>query len=212
MAIPEPTPIYHITHLRHLTLIIERGGLHSKSFISRAGWDYTNIAHSNIQDQRATTWVPCGRQGVLLDYVPFYFAPRSPMLCAIWHGRVAGYTEGQPPIIHLVSTAQAVKLDGHPFVFTDGHGIMVFTDFFDDLSNLNAIDWEIMRARYWADTATDNDRSRRRQAEFLIHEFCPWTLITEIGVMTAQMRQQVEEILSQADHKPLVTVRRGWYY
>jgi len=149
---------------------------------------------------------------MLHDYVPFYFAPRSPMLCAIWYGMVEGYTEGQQSIIHLVSTVQAVHLDGRLFVFTDGHGIMAFTDFFNDLSDLNAVDWEVMHAHYWADTPADNDRKRRRQAEFLVHKFFPWRLITEIGVMNQNMRQQVEDILVHTTHRPIVTVQRGWYY
>jgi ssDNA thymidine ADP-ribosyltransferase, DarT len=212
MEIPAPTPIYHITHISHLASMIGIGGLHCNSFMKQNGMAYTNIAHSNIQDRRAITRVPCGPRGLLHDYVPFYFAPRCPMLCAIWYGRVEAYTEGQRPIIHLVSSVQAVEAGGWPFVFTDGHGTMVFTDFFEDLIYLDRIDWDVMHTRYWNDTLEDNDRKRRRQAEFLVHQFFPWELIAEIGVINTKIGKQVEEGLSLAVHKPLVTVQRGWYY
>lgn len=40
------------------------------------------IAHNTIQDRRAQTYVPCLPGGNPHDYVPFYFAPCSPMLYA----------------------------------------------------------------------------------------------------------------------------------
>ncbi len=177
-----------------------------------AGTAYTSIAHRTIQDRRATTLVPCGPGGTLHDYVPFYFAPRSPMLYTISRGNVERYDEGQSPIVHLGTTIEAVQAAGQPFVFTDGHAIMAFTSFHTDLARLDIIDWEVMRAQYWADTADDLDRKRRRQAEFLTYTVCPWTLITEIGVYNRQVQVEVEHALSNSPHRPVVHVRRDWYY
>jgi len=42
-------------------------------------------------------------------YVAFYFGPRSVMLYQLHTGWVEGYREGQEPLIHLVSTSQAVE-------------------------------------------------------------------------------------------------------
>ena len=83
---------------------------------------------------------------MLYDYVPFYFAPRSPMLCAISHGRVKSYLN-QADVIHLVSTVDKVKNDGLRFVFTDGHAIMAFSQFYNDLGDLDKVDWKVMEAR-----------------------------------------------------------------
>jgi len=141
------TPIYHITHLRNLPGILELGGLYANSATARRGVEHVNIAHQSIQDRRATTRVPLPPGGVLHDYVPFYFAPRSPMLYAIHRGNVQGYTEGQTFIVHLVTTAEAIAASGQPFVFTDGHAIMAFTSFYNDLRQLDQVDWDIMRAR-----------------------------------------------------------------
>lgn len=184
----------------------------SKAEIEGRKTSYKNIAYDELQDRRSTTIVPCGPGGVLHDYVPFYFAPRSPMLLAIHKGYVEGYTAGQDSIIYLVSTAQAVEQASGKFAFTDGHGIMTITDFFDDLQNLDKIDWAIMKEKYWANTEDDGDRKRRRQAEFLIHSSCPWNLISDIVVIDKQTEEVVLELLKEAGHKPRVRVKPSWYY
>ena len=50
--------------------------------------------------------MPCGPGGTIHDYVAFYFAPRAPMLYAIYKGNVADYTEGQTPLVYLVGDAR----------------------------------------------------------------------------------------------------------
>lgn len=192
--------------------ILRDGGLKPCAQLRQEGIAYTDIAHQNIQDRRQWTPVPCGPDGLLHDYVPFYFAPRSPMLYVISQGGVEGYAEGQAPVVHLVSTAQAVQTAGHSFVFTDGHGIMAMTDFFDDLMQLDTIDWQVMEMRYWHDTPTDGDRKRRRQAEFLVHQSFPWALVHEIGVMTPAIAERVDQALQGQPYRPPVVVRREWYY
>lgn len=175
--------------------------------------EYTDIAHQNIQDRRATVRVPCGEQGVLHDYVPFYFAPRSPMLFAISRGNVAGYQEGQTQVIYLVADAESVESNGIDFAFTDGHAIMGYSSFYNELAGLDCvIDWDLMNSRYWSDTEEDPDRKRRRQAEFLVYNCCPWHLIREIGVINSQVQRQVEELLRNINPCPPVRVYSNWYY
>jgi hypothetical protein len=74
------------------------------------------------------------------------------------------------------------------------------------------IDWQIMRAKYWNDNNDDNDRKRRRQAEFLVHHYCPWTLIKEIGVINDNIKTKVEKILQNQKHQPSVKIYSQWYY
>ncbi len=117
-------------------------------------------------------------------------------------------------MIYLVTTAQKVAENGVPFVFSDGHGIASFTDWYCDLADLNKIDWEVIQSRYWADTLEDGDRKRRRQAEFLIHRFCPWSLILGIAVLNDKMKKQVEAILARfpGEKRIQVVVKTDWYY
>lgn len=206
------TAIYHITHVENLPTIIQRGRLLCPVFLVEQNLSHLNIAHQNIQSRRVQKKVPLAPFGVLHDYVPFYFAPRSPMLYTINRGNVEGYSDGQTPIIHLVTSAEVVADEKRPFVFTDGHAIIAISKFYNDLGNLDQIDWKLMKAKYWRDTDEDGDRLRRRNAEFLIYHFLPWTLIHEIGVINKTIGEKVEDMLSEQPHRPLVKIRGEWYY
>ena len=208
-----PIPIYHITHINNLPSILKSGGLIANGRLRQEGINYLDIAHGGIQDRRAKIRVPCGADGVLHNYVPFYFAPRSPMLYAIHKGYVEGYAQGQNPVIHLVFEAEAIEASNLDFAFTDGHAVVAYSCFYNAFELLETvIDWEIMEATYWADTDEDGDKKRRRQAEFLVHNFCPWTLITKIGVMNITIQSQVLQMLQNFNHQPTVTVYPNWYY
>jgi hypothetical protein len=206
------TSIYHITHKDNLRGIVENGAIVAQSLIQQHAVDFCSIAHSNIQDRRAHTPVPCGPEGFLHDYIPFYFAPRSPILYAIHMGNVDGCTVGQADIVYLVTSAQQIESKGLKFVFTDGHGTMAFSDFFDDLADLDEVDWQIMKAKYWVDTDQDPDRKRRRQAEFLIHRRLDWSMIEEIGTMNKGVQNEVIAMIDNAGYQPPVNIRRKWYY
>lgn len=138
----------------------------------------------------------------------------SPILLQLKTGRVEGYIEGQKPLVYLKTTAQTVADAGRRFVFSNGHGIAVFTDWFDDLNRLNEVDWGMVYQRYWSDNVNDMDRQRRKQAEFLVYQFCPWGLIQEIGVLNGQTKTRIEALLVQfkSDHRPEVNIRANWYY
>jgi hypothetical protein len=166
-------PIYHITHINNLPSIIQHDGLFCDTLTSNYCLTPLGIAHQHIKQRRAGREVPVAAGGTLADYVPFYFAPRSPMLYAIHKHQVTGYNEGQHDILHLVVTIQRVARSGLSFAFTDGHADVKMSRFFDHLSNLDQIDWAIMPEKYWNDTQQDTDRKRRRQAEFLIYRNSP---------------------------------------
>lgn len=200
--------IYHITHINNLERIIAEGGLQCDRSAQKL--KAVNIGHKHIKARRMNRQVPVGPGGTVGDYVPFYFAPRSPMLYAINGGWVEGYNAGQRPVIYLCSSAESVSDAGLQWVFTEGHADMRFTDFFDDLNDLDKVDWNLMGSRYWNDTDEDPDRKRRRQAEFLVHEFFPWELVSYIGVYDRSIAAKVSETIKGGS--PEIGVEQGWYY
>jgi hypothetical protein len=204
--------IYHITHLRNLAQILGYGSLWCDRERLGQGLESVGIAYQHIKDRRARKRVPVGLGGTLADYVPFYFAPRSPMLFAIHRGQVPGYDGGQSSVVHLVTSTEVVAAEPLPFIFTNGHADMAFSRFYDDLRDLDQVDWVIMGERYWNDTPEDGDRKRRRQAEFLVHTSLPWRLIEEIGVISRKAADEVAAALEDAEHRPPVVVRPEWYY
>lgn len=204
--------LYHITHIKNLSSILEYDHLLAHNLIQAKS--YTNIAHQNIQDRRHTKTIPCSKGGVLHDYVPFYFCRRSPMLYAIHKGQVSGYTGTQHDIIYLVAKATDLFESPLSWVFTSGHAVMEFSDFYTEIKDLNQIDWNLIEAEYWHDTDEDNDRKRRRQAEFLVHHKLPWSYIRGIAVYGEQQKQRVEAIINSRNntHKPRAFIRQKWYY
>lgn len=213
-APPQPTHIYRMVHVDTLPTLLARGGLHAPNHTPADGLPYRTIHNTTVQANRRVKAVPCGPGGTVHDYVPFYLGTRSVMLLNLKTGRVPGYGEGQEPLIYLVSTAQAVVVAGHRYVFTDGHGLANFTDWFDDLDRLDAIDWPLLKEKIWRDTPDDNDRQRRKQAEFLVWQSLCWDALLGIGVQTVAMQQRVEQLLRQHPHcKQLpVKVLPKWYY
>ncbi|TXL67478.1 DUF4433 domain-containing protein [Cerasibacillus terrae] len=203
--------LYHITDLDNLESILQQGGLLANNVVNEKGVEYENIAHNNIQDRRSMKTVPLPPNGDLHDYVPFYFAPRSPMLYAIYKGQVEGYELGQEHIIYLVSRTDVIHNAQLKYVFTDGHAVMVFTEFFKDLQELDKIDWDVMNSRYWFDTEEDPDRKRRRQAEFLVHKGIPIDILLGFAVKNEEMKRKVEDVIHKYNFNKPVAIR-DWYY
>lgn len=204
------TQIFHITHVDNLPGIAAGGILCDKERLARA-LDSVNIAYEDLKDRRARTEVTRGPGGTLADYAPFYFAPRSPMLCAIAYNRVPGMEGKQKEVVHLVSECEAVEDAGIGFAFTDGHAIMALSDFYDDLDDLDQVDWNIMKAQYWNNDGI-GEQKRRRQAEFLVEARLPWELVTEIGVATDEMAARTRAAINGVAHQPPVVVHADWYY
>ena len=200
-------PIYHITPIWKLSSIVASGGLNCDAEAPQD--EKGGIAHEHIKERRARRPVTVGPGGTLADYVPFYFAPRSPMLYVNYKKRIPTNPQGQDTILHMVSSTELVVENELAFVFTNGHADIVFSDFFDDLGSLGEIDWGIMEAKYWSNSDED---LWRRQAEFLVHNFFPWNCITKVAVANETVQREVVAILDRSQHTPDVVVEPGWYY
>jgi hypothetical protein len=101
------TAIYHITHVDNLAGMVG-SGVCCDSDCQSGKVSAVNSGHRHIKERRAKVAVPCGPGGVVADYAPFYFAPRSPMLYAIHRGNVDGADHGQAEMVHLVATCEDV--------------------------------------------------------------------------------------------------------
>ena len=149
-----------------------------------------------------------GPDGVLGDYVPFNFCPRSVMLYVISQGLVDGYSEGQGRVIHLVSSVEKVIETGQPYLFTDRHAEPPEAEYFEGLGDLSKLRWDIIESNNWG----GDIRRPIKQAEFLVHQSFPWTGVLEIGAMTKEAVEEVERIVSVAEHRPPAQLHRDWYY
>lgn len=136
------------------------------------------------------------------------------MMLQLHTGRVTNYSEGQTPLIYLVSNVQSVMDAKRKFVFSDGHGIAAYSSWYNSVTGLSKIDWDIVCRRYWQDIDSDPDRQRRKQAEFLVHRICSWELIEKIVVINKDIKIRVESIFERFDsqlHIP-TEIKPEWYY
>ena len=205
--------IMHFTHIKNLPGIFAAGCLQADSLVDRSSALKVEAADLDIKAVRKRVQVPLAPYGCVADYVPFYFAPRSPMLYKLAKSGVANYTDGQDPLVYLVSSAETVASNGATFLFTDGNCASTVTQYSNDLALLeSAVDWEVMRAYMWANTADDPDRMRRRMAEFLVHQRLPVGCLSEVTVRHDTIKQQVNELLRAYSVDLPVRVRSGWYF
>jgi hypothetical protein len=207
-----------MTHIENFPQIIAEGGLVCDAEAASRKLCKQSIAHAELKERRATRPVEklffgqVAADGVLADYVPFYFTTRSPMLYAIKGGYVQHFKGRQSDVVYLVSSAEAVAASKLIWCFTNGHAVEGVTEFYDDLSDLSKVDWEVIRSWSWKNTLADLDRKRRKQAEFLVHKRFPLELVSRIGVFNRAKAELVTKLLEKSAHRPNVTVEPEWYY
>jgi hypothetical protein len=196
--------IVHFTHEDNLPAILEAGALLAPANAEPS----VDVADADIKGRRQSIPVPCGPEGCVADYVPFYFCVRSPMLYRI------KYEIEQRNLIYLVCDTADLEADDREFVFTDGNAATFnLTTFSDDPADLDElVDWELMKAEYWNNTDADPDRKRRRQAECLVYGSVPIKLLRGIGVFNSAARERTQSVLEQAGVETGVTVVRNWYF
>ncbi len=207
-----PTRVLHFTHVDHLPDVALHGLLSDNAAQTR-GLLATAVGNREIKERRRRRLVPLPPGGVVADYVPFYFAPRSPMMYAIDRGNVAEYAGGIDPLVYLVTTVERLHEVRCEVVTTDRNavlGLATFRKGFEELGT--AIDWPLMKSTWWNNTIQEPDRMERRMAECLAHEVVPWEAITEIHVRTAERRTQVEDLLGPGITPGPVHVTPDWYF
>ena len=209
-----PRKLFHITSLENLPAILTTGRLLCDRECRRLADRPRSIANERIKDFRSRRRVQrldgilVAAGGVVADYVPFYFAFRSPMLY-VNSKSPAGKRDGQRNIVYLVTDTQRATAGGSRWCFTDGHAVKGMSEYYDNLADLGNLDWDAIRQPYW--TRTDEDK-RKKQAEFLVYEQIGWERFLGIGVYDKGVQADVETMLLSAAHRPLVKVKREWYF
>lgn len=209
MNIPDPlkTKIYHITHIDNLPSIIREDCIWSDHQRFQRSLTNTNIGYSHIKQRRMKHPVKVAQRGILGQYVPFNFCPRSVMLYVVNQGH-ENYGGGQLNVIHLVSSIGSVINANRPWFFTDRHADLEYALQKDDLMDFNILDWEAINKRYWSDP----DIKEVKQSEFLVYDYIPWECVQRIGVISNNIRQLVQNIINSCAHYPNISVNPEWYY
>lgn len=183
---------FHMTDIDNLESILEHGLLCTNEK-NRLGIKHTNIANNAIQERRAEMRVPCGQGGVVHDYVPFYFTPRSPMLL----GQLNAKNCDQLCIIYICLKIE--KMLWPNVIFTDASANTIQQpSFFDDVAAMPNLSWDLIDANRWK---YEEDEKHKKMAEVLIHQYVPVDKIDAIIAYNDDAKSYVTQILKKYNYE-----------
>jgi hypothetical protein len=97
---------YRITHINNLSLLLQNGIVNKHHL--NADNNFIEIGNPEIIDVRSTTPVKINNYGMIGDYIPFYFTPKSIMLYNIitgyWHPKVLKRNRSEIIVIRCLIT------------------------------------------------------------------------------------------------------------
>lgn len=210
---PSPLKIYHITHCNNLSGIVSEGCLWSDAKRLERCVSTELVGMSMIKQRRLTELiVTCYKGTFVVQYVPFYFCPRSIMLYILYKGNhpEIAYTGGQEPILHLQADVARVvrwaKEQRVRWAFSTRSAGTRYCHFHKSLDKLGEIDWDAVAAQDFRDQAIKDGK----QAEFLVYECLPWDLVEVIGVYDPKVAEKVKAIIGDSGHQPTINVQPEW--
>ncbi|MBK8006019.1 MAG: DUF4433 domain-containing protein [Gemmatimonadetes bacterium] len=201
--------IFRITHLRNVPWLL-RHGICCRSHAS-VDPQFVEIGNPDLIAKRPKRTVPIPPGGNLSDYVPFYFTPYSPMLYNILTG-YGGITRRDPSeVVILVGSLRRVAEQGISYVFTDRHAYLVTARFFNDLAQLDQIDWPLLQARDFRRNGNDPGKFERYQAEALVHGVVPVGGLLGIACADGASEGELNAMTAHVGLDLPIAVRRAWY-
>ncbi len=184
--------LYRMTHIKNIPHILKHGITHISS--ASKNKNYVAIGDGSLISARNDFAMPNGKN--LGEYIPFYFGPRMPMLYVMQKG-FNGVTPVSPAdVVYCITSVQAIQATGLDYVFTNGHAVDGFSEFFykKDIKNiLNIIDAKAINSRYWK-AENDLDLKRRKEAEFLIEGDIPIAAIPSFAVYNQSAADQLKKM------------------
>ncbi|GAA0612812.1 DUF4433 domain-containing protein [Kutzneria viridogrisea] len=210
---PPKRRVFHFTKVDNLPAMIQRGALLSDCALRQSGTSFAETGNPAIKQRRRDTPVSVEPGGVVGDYVPFYFAPQSPMLFEVARKAFARFGRVQDQLIYLVTEADMLAARGE-VVVTDRNAAKMTAAFSPGVGAIDdLVDWSLMSDQFWRNTLDELDRKERRMAELLVHGSVPLELLTAIVVRTRLTEQLVQRHISGSllSRIPLC-VFPNWYF
>jgi len=207
---PEKALIFRIIHRSNIPWILQHGMYCRNSNVQDP--NYHTIGNPELIDRRQHRAVPIHPGGTLSDYIPFYFTPYTPMMLNIKTG-YGGITKvPNNDVVIFVSSLRRVAEMGHSFVFTDRHAYLINADFYNDLNNLDQIDWHILQKRDFKRDPDDLEKMERYQAEALVYEHMPVNTFIGVVCYTDEVKEQLSTTVRGNGHDLQVFKQTGWYF
>jgi hypothetical protein len=150
---------------------------------------FADLADPDVLNRRRNKPVPGTGGRTLGQYVPFYFNSEIPMF------EIISRKKGALNIVELVSDVEAVVDRDLQFVFSDGSAAASATKFFDQVSDLDQLDWDILGREKFV--PYNQEAKRRRQSEFLVYEKFPFDLIQHICLQDKSRIHEISSLLER---------------
>jgi len=196
---------YHFTSIQNLESIIDHGIFSTNQKIAR-GILHVNVAEEGIQRRRALMQVPGANGRCVHDYVPFYFAKKTPMQQAVLYKK----NVDQQFIIYLsVSvllmetragayyTSASANTDVPPAFFSGNH----------QSDQLDQLDWQTIDNGRWG--YDDDAQKHRKMAELLLPDHVPLSEINQIVTFNRSVSDCVRQIFQNKGVVPPNIVEAG---
>lgn len=203
----EKALIWRVVHRDNLPWILDNGLLCDNSNLKAP--EYVAIGNADVERRRLRE-VPITPGGVLADYVPFYFTP-FPLLMKHIHSGWSVPRRGNDEIVILVASLHRAERSGRRFVYTDAHAYPEWTRYYNDLADLDQVDWPLLQQRDFTRDPDDPRKMERHQAEALIHRHLPASELTGIICYTDALKESIGRELASRGLALPVHARPGWY-
>lgn len=206
----EKALIFRITHIENVPWILSNG-LHCKNSAVQDP-NFVRIGNLDLIQRRTARTVPVCPGGTLSDYVPFYFTPFSMMMYNIKTGFGGIRQFPNSEIVILASSLRGLDEHGVTAVFSDRHAYLQTAQFFNSLSDLDQIDWEILRNRDFKRDVDDPEKTDRYQAEALVHVHLPVERLVGIVCLSENEKRTLEQQREKVGLDISIAARPKWYF
>lgn len=195
----ELSSLYYLAPWSNVSSILDHGIL-AKNL---APDGHASFANDDIQARRHARRPTRAVSLCLHDYVPVFFAPRPPLLYS--------FQEHQHHLVYLLVDPTVLLEPG--VVFAPVNAVST-KEFYDDISDLEHLDWYILHAKYW--NSDDQEEHRRnklhRQAEAEIPVTIPLEKITAIIVYDDEKLHLLREEIRARGLDITAMIDRRLYY
>lgn len=197
--------IYHLTHIGNLPAILSSGCLLADAHGAAPVVDISSA--ENREGRRAAAI----DTNTVSQFVPFFVTPNS----LLWEGirtgvadpRLSAEAGEHAPADYVVLVSTVADAGRENMIIASGDAGHAATTF-----AITPEAGERELRRLFGETDVDDaDNTELRSTEFLVWEKLPFESVSLIGVASNKARDEVKQILADADHAPKVAVYPPWF-